>query len=71
VFGLISHLDASQKARVRIAKGYEEVKSFCSRRQAERQPPLRSAQQQGPIQLVSVTPATATAVSADETRQKA
>jgi len=65
VFNLIAHLDHNQKERIRIAKGYEEVRSFCSRRSTDRHPPLH-APKTGPVGLVSVTPLPATTADATD-----
>jgi hypothetical protein len=55
VFGLIATFDSNQKARVAIAKGYDEVKSYCSRRRAERQPSLHLVAK-NKINLMSALP---------------
>lgn len=43
VFALIAKLSLNQKARIAIAKGYQDVSSYCSRRKADRQTPLHLA----------------------------
>lgn len=40
VFGLIAKLDHYQRDRIAVAKGYQDVSSFCSRRHAKRQTPI-------------------------------